>query len=88
MACGTVITVTHSDSDEELTFHSPDQAKSIAEALLRQLPEGTVVRIFVRHADGGSWTQKCHLENGNVCSSFDFSQATTSNLIEATGFGG
>ena len=87
MACGTVITVTHSEGDEELTFHSPDQAKSVAEKLLDQLPEGAVVRINVRHADGGSWTQRVHLENGKVCASFDFSQATTENLMEAAGFG-
>ena len=86
MACGTVITVTRSDSDEELTFHSPDQAKTIAEKLLEQTPEGTVVRIDVRHADGGSWTQSCRLENGHVCASFDFSQANIANLMEAAGF--
>ncbi len=86
MACGTVITVSH--GDEELTFHSPDQAKTIAEALLDELAPGTVVRIFVRHADGGSWSQDTHLENGVVHSTFDFTNANVENLIEAAGLGG
>ena len=88
MSCGTVIILTRSDSDEEQTFHSPDEAKSVADNLLDELAEGTVIRLHVRHADGGSWTQSCHLENGQVCASFDFSQASTVNLMEAAGFGG
>ena len=85
MSCGTVITLTRSDSDEELTFHSPDQAASIATNLLEQLPEGTVMRLHVRHADGGSWSEYIQLENGQLCASFDFTNSP-SNLLEAAGF--
>ena len=87
MSCGTVITLTRSDNDEELTFHSPDQAASIATNLLEQLPEGTVMRLHVRHADGGSWSEYIQLENGQLCASFDFTNASPSNLLEAAGFG-